>query len=114
MKPPSAKKENASALTGRTLDEIAHDTDAQWHSNRTSIPGLDLDALPRSELKFIEPMLARPIGALPEGADWQYEIKLGWLQGAGDQGQGVSPPAFTPEQCHERQVSRDRGRCRKP
>jgi bifunctional non-homologous end joining protein LigD len=34
MKKPSARKENASALTGRTMEEIAQAGDAVWHSNR--------------------------------------------------------------------------------
>jgi bifunctional non-homologous end joining protein LigD len=76
LKPPSAKKENASALTGRTMQQIAGDKSVQWHSNRTSIPGLDLDKLPQSEMRFVEPMLAKPVDELPEGANWQYEVKL--------------------------------------
>jgi bifunctional non-homologous end joining protein LigD len=76
MKPPSAKKENASALTGRTLEEIAKDKTAQWHSNRTSVPGIDLDQLPRSAMKFLEPMQCELVADLPEGDDWQYELKL--------------------------------------
>ena len=34
MKKPSARKENVSALTGRTMEEIAQAGDAVWHSNR--------------------------------------------------------------------------------
>jgi bifunctional non-homologous end joining protein LigD len=34
MKPVSKKKDNESALTGRTMEEIAKDNDAQWQSNR--------------------------------------------------------------------------------
>jgi bifunctional non-homologous end joining protein LigD len=76
MKPIPAKKDNRSALTGRTMEQIAEARDATWHSNRTSVPGLDLDKLPRSEMKFVEPMLAKAVTELPEGAGWQYEIKL--------------------------------------
>ena len=36
MKPVSKKKDNESALTGRTMEEIAKDNDAQWQSNRKS------------------------------------------------------------------------------
>lgn len=39
LKPLSAKRESVSALSGRTIDEIASDPSAQWHSNRTSVPG---------------------------------------------------------------------------
>jgi hypothetical protein len=76
VKRPTKAKENASALTGRTMEQIAADKNVQWHSNRTSIPGVNLDELPRSEMKFVEPMLAKTVNKLPEGADWQYEIKL--------------------------------------
>lgn len=34
MKPLSEKKENSSILTGRTMEKIATDNDAQWQSNR--------------------------------------------------------------------------------
>lgn len=77
MKAVSAKKDDESALTGRTMAQIAEAQDATWHNNRTlALPGLDLDKLPKSEMKFVEPMLAKPIPQLPEGADWQYEVKL--------------------------------------
>jgi bifunctional non-homologous end joining protein LigD len=75
-KPISAKKDDESALSGRTMAQIADAKDATWHSNRTSIPGLDLDKLPPSDMKFVEPMLAKPVSELPEGSNWQYEIKL--------------------------------------
>jgi bifunctional non-homologous end joining protein LigD len=76
MKPPSTKRGNISALTGRTLEEIAEAKDAQWHSNRTTVPGIDLDNLPESEFRFVEPMMARAVNELPAGSEWQYEIKL--------------------------------------
>ncbi len=71
-----ATEENTSALTGRTLEQIASDNNAQWHSNRTSIPDLDLDKLPPSSMSFIEPMQPKLTASLPEGEDWQYEVKL--------------------------------------
>jgi bifunctional non-homologous end joining protein LigD len=76
IKKRAAKKEDVSALTGRTMKQITTENTATWHSNRSPIPGLDLDALPKSDLQFIEPMMAKPIDQLPEGGDWQYEIKL--------------------------------------
>jgi bifunctional non-homologous end joining protein LigD len=75
-KPITAKKDDESALSGRTMSQIRAARDATWHSNRTSVPGLDLDKLPRSEMQFAEPMLAQPVAELPEGPKWQYEIKL--------------------------------------
>jgi bifunctional non-homologous end joining protein LigD len=75
-KPVSAKQDDQSALTGRTMAQIADAKDATWRSNRTSVPGVDLDKLPRSPMTFVEPMLAKPVPELPEGSNWQYEIKL--------------------------------------
>ncbi len=75
-KPLSNKRENTSALTGRPMEQIAADNDAQWHSNRTEIPGLNLDELPESAMDFLEPMYCKLVSQLPEGPQWQYEIKL--------------------------------------
>jgi len=36
----------------------------------------DLSALPLAKLRFIEPMYARLVQELPEGKEWQYEIKF--------------------------------------
>ncbi len=36
IRPLSAKRANSSALSGRTMEKIASDRSAQWHSNRTS------------------------------------------------------------------------------
>jgi bifunctional non-homologous end joining protein LigD len=108
----SPKERDASALTGRSMEEIAQAQDAVWHSNRAAtrkpvpsfIPSagsgeaqprdageergrgqssrktrtsLDLESLPNARLSFIEPMLAKPVSALPEDArQWLYEIKL--------------------------------------
>jgi bifunctional non-homologous end joining protein LigD len=70
----SPGRDDASALTGRTMAQIAEAKDATWHSNRTSVPGVDLDQLPPSKMTFVEPMLAKPVSKLPEGVNWQYEI----------------------------------------
>jgi bifunctional non-homologous end joining protein LigD len=75
-KPLTARVENSSALSRRTMEQIAARPAAQWHSNRTDVPGLDLDALPRADPEFVEPMLATLATDLPEGTDWHYEIKL--------------------------------------
>jgi len=63
----SERKENSSALTGRTLEQIAKAEDAVWHSNRNghqqsskgNRPILDLESLPKERVGFMEPMLAR-------------------------------------------------------
>ena len=36
MKPLTAKEDDKSAVTGRTMEEIAHANDRQWKSNRSS------------------------------------------------------------------------------
>ena len=41
MKPLAAKKDDSSALTGRTMEKIAKDNDLQWQSNR-SVDSVDL------------------------------------------------------------------------
>ncbi|HEU4344215.1 MAG TPA: non-homologous end-joining DNA ligase [Candidatus Binatia bacterium] len=48
-------------------------------------------ALPAAKLRFIEPMYARVVNKLPEGPDWQYEIKFdGYRCLAGRNERGVS------------------------
>jgi bifunctional non-homologous end joining protein LigD len=81
----SEKKENSSALTGRSMEQIAKAEDAVWHSNkngREDSPGpkrklVDLESLPEAAVRFIEPMLAQPMPELPvDHRKWLYEIKL--------------------------------------
>jgi bifunctional non-homologous end joining protein LigD len=86
MKKLPAKKENASALTRRTMEEIAAANDAVWHSNRNddgkpSTPKpqttIDLSALPPARKGFIQPMMATSVASLPDHEkQWMYEIKL--------------------------------------
>jgi bifunctional non-homologous end joining protein LigD len=78
------KKQNSSALSGRSMEEIAQAKDAVWHSNRDSVEktthkpaDFDIESLPNARLTFIEPMLAKPVIRLPEDQRrWTYEIKL--------------------------------------
>jgi bifunctional non-homologous end joining protein LigD len=72
MKPVSPKRDDESALTGRTIEQIAAAADKVWHSNRDS-----------GDLKFIPPMLALNAAALPEGARWHYEIKFDGYRAVG-------------------------------
>ena len=82
MKTISEKAQDSSALTGRSMEQIARAKDAVWHSNRKAAravapPEVDLASLPEVQVKFIEPMLARPAEKLPEERrQWSYEIKL--------------------------------------
>lgn len=97
----SKAADNRSALSGRTMEQIARNPEREWHSNRpeksarskrsrTTAPhatqpatkpaqkaGMpDLESLPVANVKFLEPMLAKTTDKVPEGSEWQYEIKL--------------------------------------
>ena len=89
-----------SALTGRTIDQIARDNDRTWQSRQTQrqanqaqptpaplqprrkhratpVPILSLKSFPTEALPgFIEPQLARQSSSPPTGADWVHELKL--------------------------------------
>jgi DNA ligase D-like protein (predicted ligase) len=71
----STRRENTSALSGRTMEQIAGEADTVWHSNRSPVPDLDVDSLPESDMRFIEPMQCKLVADLPEGDGWQYEVK---------------------------------------
>src|SRR5689334_241145 len=83
--PPSAKEEDSSALSGRSMDEIAGEADAVWHSNRngsdanvkTDSAKKTTDSLPKAKVRFIEPMLAKAVTELPKDRRaWIYEVKV--------------------------------------
>lgn len=90
MKPLTAKVEDQSALTHRTLRQIASQDTAQWQSNRTAAkpaPALtaafkkkttyeDVEEAPTGPIQFIDPMKCKPLGQPPDGAEWLYEIKF--------------------------------------
>jgi bifunctional non-homologous end joining protein LigD len=85
MKPVSERKTDESALTGRTMEQIAAERDKEWQSNRSPAaavvaksrtPAIDFAALPTAELRFIEPMQAKLVTELPAGPQVEYEIKL--------------------------------------
>lgn len=85
--PISARAEDRSAATSRSLKQIASAADRQWQSNRSSAlkrstavphakspnaPG----SLPRAKPEFVEPMKCELDDKLPRGAEWIYEIKF--------------------------------------
>ena len=82
----SEKKDDSSALTSRSMEQIAKAKDAVWHSNRSSVEvaspveeesTVDLESLPKARVKFIEPMLAKSVTELPKATGkWLYEVKL--------------------------------------
>jgi bifunctional non-homologous end joining protein LigD len=79
----SEKQKDSSALTRRSMEQIAAAHDAIWHSNRNGggggrePPPVDLSSLPDGSVRFIAPMLPRAVTELPQNPDeWSYEIKL--------------------------------------
>lgn len=83
-KPLPTSKADRSALTGRTLEQIANDKRAVWRSDRavsnrrSKAPRGSTPALARSrpvQLEFVPPMRATLVSKLPEGPQWIYEVK---------------------------------------
>ena len=93
----SARADDQSVLTRRSMHKIATDNDAQWQSNRGSErqtpvrpqpisrpkPALDAskielrsERLPKRKAAFVEPMKAVLVDKLPKGDDWVYEVKF--------------------------------------
>ncbi len=95
----SARADDQSALTRRSMDRIASDNDAQWQSNRTAERRtsarpkplktknaaeqalgtpikLSGERLPRRKAAFVEAMKAVLVDDLPQGEDWIYELKF--------------------------------------
>jgi len=114
MEALTAQEDDRSALSDRTMREIAAAADAVWHSNRSSSPsddgarkpasGMsrktsagaaperkalpDLASLPKAKIEFVEPMLARLGGRLPRGQGWTYELKLDGYRALAMRGRG--------------------------
>ena len=96
----SQKQDDSSALTRRSMEQIAKAQDAVWHSDRNNSetastfeePTVDLESLPKARLKFVEPMLAKSVTELPKATDkWLYEVKLdGYRCLAGKDSRGVT------------------------
>lgn len=91
----SKTKEDRSAVSGRTIEQIAEKPEREWQSNREASHGsrasaptgiakshsngpatIAIESLPKARLKFVSPMLAKAVNEPPDGADWQYELKL--------------------------------------
>ncbi|MBI4527884.1 MAG: hypothetical protein HY695_29160 [Deltaproteobacteria bacterium] len=85
-KPPSAKTLDLSALSSRSMEQIAQAGGPVWHSNKAAQGERDggkpdrmaeLESLPQARAGFVNPMLAQPSARLPEDpSKWIYEIKL--------------------------------------
>src|SRR3569833_2674166 len=95
----SARSDDQSILTRRSMNRIASDNAAQWQSNRSSqsttkpkpterrasarrarttpeAVQLTNTRLPKRKLAVIEPMIAELVDSLPIGDQWIYELKF--------------------------------------
>ncbi|MEA3207474.1 MAG: bifunctional non-ous end joining protein LigD [Chthoniobacter sp.] len=74
----SAKADDTSAISGRSMKQIATDNDAQWQSNTPAKKHAKRGPSSHRIVKaaFIAPMQCKAVPALPEGDDWTYEIKF--------------------------------------
>ncbi len=74
----SAKADDTSAISGRSMSKIAKDNDVQWQSNTPTEKHAKNGPSSHPILKpaFIEPMQCKPVKELPEGGDWRFEIKF--------------------------------------
>jgi hypothetical protein len=68
----------------------------------------ELESLPKAKAAFIEPMLLLRTGALPEAAQWLYELKLDGYRALANQQcrQGATP--FAERQRFQCEVSGNR------
>ena len=79
MRPVSKKMDDTSALSGKSMQQLAAG-DRVWQSNRASSDdtrrlGVKKKREEPFRLGFVEPMKAKLVAGLPEG-EWIYEIKL--------------------------------------
>ena len=78
MPPITEKVDDRSAISGRTMQRIAKDNDAQWRS--TTPAEKHAKRPPPSHLivkpGFVEPMQCKAVTALPAEEDWTFEIKF--------------------------------------
>lgn len=74
----SRKADDSSAITGRSMEEIAAANDRQWQSNRPSAK--EPAKRPRSRKRvppaFVESMQCKPVTSLPQTGEWTWEIKF--------------------------------------
>jgi bifunctional non-homologous end joining protein LigD len=103
LPPISVRAEDRSALTKRSLKEIATANDRQWQSDRPAARSVgptplrnsrkrppqlsthrvevNLDRLPKAEPGYVEPMKALSVTQLPKGPEWIYELKFDGVRG---------------------------------
>lgn len=75
----SAKADDTSVITGRSMSRIATDNDAQWQSNRAqSTSAKKTSSIKRRTARpaFVEPMQCKPVQELPGDEGWSFELKF--------------------------------------
>ncbi len=74
----SAKADDTSAISGRSMRQIATDNDAQWQSNTPAEKHAKRGPTSHRIVKpaFVEPMQCKAVTELPDGEDWTFEIKF--------------------------------------
>jgi bifunctional non-homologous end joining protein LigD len=75
-KPIAKRRENLSALSGRTMEKIGGENSPVWKSNRKSNQAArQKKRHPVPAPQFVRPMKATAVTQLPEGDEWIYEVK---------------------------------------
>ncbi len=81
-------KDDRSAATGRTLDEIAQEKTKTWTPGSRT-PLLDLSGAPQAQLpREVKPMLAQPVDRPFDRPGWLFEIKWDGYRAIGEVDKG--------------------------
>jgi len=74
----SAKANDTSAISGRSMLQIAADNDAQWQGNTPAKKHVKRGPTSHRIVQpaFVEPMQCKAVRELPEGGDWTFEVKF--------------------------------------
>ncbi|RYD31991.1 MAG: hypothetical protein EOP86_16685 [Verrucomicrobiaceae bacterium] len=78
MAPLSAKRDDTSVISGRSMGRISTDSDTQWEQGGIHSPPPKKRAARKKTVSpsFIEPMQCQLVTDLPEGEEWTYELKF--------------------------------------
>lgn len=95
----SARAEDRSVLSRKSIAQIASGNGPQWESDRQTkpksirkvrpakaesrVPKTELSKLPREKPKFVEPMKCELVKEMPQGAGWVFEIKFDGVRALG-------------------------------
>ena len=86
MRALSKRRDDESALSGRTMKEISAAQDATWNSNRepenggsdlkTRIARIAVSKTTRAPAEFVQPMKPKLVKAVPAQGEWAFEVKF--------------------------------------